>query len=54
MSISSGGLLRWPVKILIPIGFALLTIQGVSEILKRIGFLSGTYNMDTHYERPLQ
>lgn len=54
MSVSSGGLLRWPVKILIPIGFALLAIQGVSEILKRIGFLSGTYNMDTHYERPLQ
>jgi TRAP-type mannitol/chloroaromatic compound transport system permease small subunit len=54
MSVSSGGLLRWPVKVMIPIGFALLSIQGVSEILKRIGFLSGTYNMDTHYERPLQ
>jgi len=54
MSVSSGGLLRWPVKVLIPIGFALLSIQGVTEILKRIGFLSGTYNMDTHYERPLQ
>ena len=37
----AGGLLRWPVKILIPIGFLLLTLQGVSEIIKRIGFLLG-------------
>lgn len=54
MSTSAGGLIRWPAKILIPIGFALLALQGVSEILKRIGFLRGTYNMDTHYERPRQ
>ena len=33
--------MRWPVKILIPIGFFLLVLQGVSEIIKRIGFLSG-------------
>jgi TRAP-type mannitol/chloroaromatic compound transport system permease small subunit len=37
----AGGLLRWPVKILIPIGFLLLVLQGVSEIIKRIGFLAG-------------
>jgi TRAP-type mannitol/chloroaromatic compound transport system permease small subunit len=54
MSSSAGGLLRWPVKLLIPLGFALLTLQGISEIFKRIGYLTGTYNMDTHYERPLQ
>lgn len=54
MSSSAGGLLRWPVKALIPIGFALLVLQGVAEIIKRIGYLSGTYNMDTHYDRPLQ
>jgi len=54
MSSSAGGLLRWPVKLMIPLGFALLTLQGVSEIIKRIGYLKGTYNMDTHYERPLQ
>jgi len=40
-SSDAGGLLRWPVKILIPIGFFLLVLQGVSEIIKRIGFLSG-------------
>jgi TRAP-type mannitol/chloroaromatic compound transport system permease small subunit len=40
-SSDAGGLLRWPVKILIPIGFLLLVLQGVSEIIKRIGFLLG-------------
>jgi TRAP-type mannitol/chloroaromatic compound transport system permease small subunit len=34
-------LLLWPVKILVPIGFGLLALQGVSEILKRIAFLMG-------------
>lgn len=38
---NAGGLLRWPAKILIPLGFFLLAIQGVSEIIKRIAFLSG-------------
>jgi TRAP-type mannitol/chloroaromatic compound transport system permease small subunit len=51
---NAGGLLRWPVKILIPVGFLLLTLQGVSEIIKRIGALTGHYRFDSHYERPLQ
>jgi TRAP-type mannitol/chloroaromatic compound transport system permease small subunit len=37
----AGGLLRWPVKLLIPVGFFLLSAQGVSEIVKRIAFLAG-------------
>ena len=41
VSADAGGLLRWPVKILIPIAFALLSLQGVSEIIKRIAFLMG-------------
>jgi len=41
ISADAGGLLRWPVKILIPIAFALLALQGVSEIIKRIAFLRG-------------
>jgi TRAP-type mannitol/chloroaromatic compound transport system permease small subunit len=41
MSGDAGGLLRWPVKILIPIGFTLLTLQGISELIKRIAFLMG-------------
>ena len=41
MSPDSGGLLRWPVRLLIPLGFGLLALQGISEILKRIVFLGG-------------
>ena len=37
----AGGLLRWPVKLLIPAGFLLLSLQGVAEIIKRIAFLLG-------------
>jgi TRAP-type mannitol/chloroaromatic compound transport system permease small subunit len=37
----AGGLLRWPVKILIPVGFLLLSLQALSEIIKRIAFLTG-------------
>jgi TRAP-type mannitol/chloroaromatic compound transport system permease small subunit len=41
ISSDAGGLLRWPVKLLIPAGFLLLTLQGMSEIIKRIAFLLG-------------
>jgi TRAP-type mannitol/chloroaromatic compound transport system permease small subunit len=41
MSGDAGGLLRWPVKLLIPVGFALLALQGFSELIKRIAFLAG-------------
>lgn len=41
MSSNAGGLIVWPAKILIPIGFALLTLQGISEFIKRIGYLMG-------------
>lgn len=41
MSNNAGGLIRWPVKILVPVGFFLLTLQGVSELIKRIAFLMG-------------
>jgi TRAP-type mannitol/chloroaromatic compound transport system permease small subunit len=36
-----GGLIRWPVRLLIPVAFTLLALQGVSEIIKRIAFLQG-------------
>ena len=42
-SSDAGGLLRWPVKLLLPLGFGLLALQGVAEIIKRIGVLSGQY-----------
>jgi TRAP-type mannitol/chloroaromatic compound transport system permease small subunit len=41
MSPDAGGLPRWPVKLLLPLGFALLALQGVAEVVKRIGVLSG-------------
>jgi TRAP-type mannitol/chloroaromatic compound transport system permease small subunit len=40
-SSDAGGLIRWPVKLLMPIGFALLALQGLSELIKRIAFLMG-------------
>ncbi len=40
-SSDAGGLLRWPVKLLIPLGFLLLSLQGAAEIIKRVGFLLG-------------
>ena len=54
MSQSAGGLIRWPVMLTLPLGFFLLTLQGLSEIIKRIGWLRHEHEMDTHYERPLQ
>lgn len=37
----AGGLLRWPIKLAVPLGFALLWLQGVSEVIKRAGVLWG-------------
>jgi TRAP-type mannitol/chloroaromatic compound transport system permease small subunit len=41
MSSNAGGLLRWPAKLLIPVGFFLLVLQGISEIIKRFARLRG-------------
>lgn len=54
ISSNAGGLVRWPVKIFLPIGFFLLTLQGFSELIKRIAMLKGHMKADLHYERPLQ
>ncbi|HYG56136.1 MAG TPA: TRAP transporter small permease subunit [Burkholderiales bacterium] len=54
VSANAGGLLRWPIKIFLPIGFALLTLQGISELIKRVAMLTGHMKPDLHYERPLQ
>lgn len=54
MSGNAGGLIRWPAMLMLPLGFALLTLQGLAEIAKRIGWLLHHHEMDTHYERPLQ
>ena len=54
MSANAGGLLRWPIKIFLPLGFALVTLQGISELIKRVAMLTGHMQADLHYERPLQ
>ncbi|WP_296508808.1 TRAP transporter small permease subunit [Rhodoferax sp.] len=41
MSQNAGGLIRWPAYALIPLGFSLLMLQGVSELIKRLAFLTG-------------
>lgn len=51
---NAGGLIRWPVKIFLPLGFALLSLQGFSELIKRVAMLTGHMKADLHYERPLQ
>ena len=54
MSNNAGGLIRWPAMLMLPLGFTLMLLQGLSEIIKRVGWLTHTYEMDLHYERPLQ
>ena len=54
MSNNAGGLVRWPAMLMLPLGFALLILQGLSEAIKRVGWLTHVYEMDLHYERPLQ
>ncbi|MDP3606055.1 MAG: TRAP transporter small permease subunit [Polaromonas sp.] len=41
MSQNAGGLIRWPVYLLVPVGFMLLMLQGLSELIKRVAFLRG-------------
>ena len=40
-SSNAGGLLLWPARLMVPVGFFLLVMQGVSELIKRVGFLLG-------------
>lgn len=54
VSSNAGGLVRWPFALLLPLGFALLILQGLSETIKRIAALVGTTELDLRYERPLQ
>src|SRR5574343_27242 len=41
VSSNAGGLIRWPVYAMIPLGFSLLLLQGISELIKRLAFLQG-------------
>ena len=54
MSNNAGGLIRWPAMLMLPLGFALLFLQGLAELIKRVAWLNNQYQMDFQYERPLQ
>jgi TRAP-type mannitol/chloroaromatic compound transport system permease small subunit len=54
MSKDAGGLIRWPVMLLMPAGFLLLTLQGLSEIIKRVGALTGRYELRDKYHHLVQ
>ena len=49
-----GGLIRWPIRLLIPVAFSLLALQGVSEIVKRVAYLKGLipYPAEQHRQEP--
>ncbi len=46
-----GGLIRWPVRLMLPVGFFLLTLQGFSELIKRFAFLTGAGPNPLHKEK---
>jgi TRAP-type mannitol/chloroaromatic compound transport system permease small subunit len=53
-SSNAGGLVRWPVKLMLPVGFCLMAFQGVSELIKRVAALEHVIDADFKYEKPLQ
>ena len=54
LSQNAGGLPRWPIKIFLPLGFLLLLLQGLSEIIKCIAALTTDYRREHAYEKPIQ
>ena len=56
-SLNAGGMARYPIKFVVPFGFFMLSLQGLSEIIKRIGALRGEITLpaeDLRYEKPTQ
>jgi len=53
-SSNAGGLIRWPVKLILPLGFALMALQGISELIKRVEALIHHHRLQYEYEKPLQ
>jgi TRAP-type mannitol/chloroaromatic compound transport system permease small subunit len=49
-----GGLTRWPVYLMLPLGFALLALQGTSELIKRVAGLAGAAAVEADYVPPTQ
>jgi TRAP-type mannitol/chloroaromatic compound transport system permease small subunit len=53
-SLDAGGLPRWPIKVVVPIAFLLLILQGVSETIKRAAFLHGDIDVDAEHHTELE
>jgi TRAP-type mannitol/chloroaromatic compound transport system permease small subunit len=51
---AAGGLPRWPVRLMLPLGFAVLMLQGIAEIIKCILALTTNYVREFAYEKPAQ
>lgn len=54
VSNNAGGLIRWPVILLLPVGFTLILLQGFAEMIKRAAALRGFHHHEYAYEKPLQ
>src|SRR5262249_17874563 len=56
ISTNAGGLIIWPARLLVPIGFVLLILQAISELIKRIAFLRGLIPdpSEKHVEKTLE
>jgi TRAP-type mannitol/chloroaromatic compound transport system permease small subunit len=54
MSNAAGGLPRWPVRLMLPLGFGILLLQAIAEIIKCIAALTTDYRREFAYEKPLQ
>jgi TRAP-type mannitol/chloroaromatic compound transport system permease small subunit len=52
VSSNAGGLVRWPVKLVLPLGFGLLALQGLAEVARRAAMLAGAIPLSTQYQRP--
>nr|WP_233280873.1 TRAP transporter small permease subunit [Devosia oryziradicis] len=51
---AAGGLPRWPVRLMLPLGFGVLMLQGIAEIIKCILALTTNYHREFAYEKPIQ
>jgi len=51
---ASGGLPRWPVRLLLPVGYSVTLLQGIAEIVKCVLALTSNYTREFAYEKPLQ
>ena len=54
LSQNAGGMPRWPLKLFVPFGFALILIQGLSEAIKCVAALTTDYRREHAYEKPVQ